>query len=353
MGLNEPGSAFDSPCRVVRIAETTAKIGRKYFVSERALERGVTIGLARLRAARHVVFIASGPTKVDSLAKAVEEAYESRSRLIGSHAIVGFDGFVDVLARVVKSREVDGRELFYESTREFGEALAAAGGSRSLELVRTAFKAGGNMPIFASSLGSSGLHVFCVGALGYPLRHPAFDDWPISCEPLCFADPGQTTALEFSDGKIMFAEMGGLHRATWEIVKERVGLDTLCSIASNAALVGFCNWSGIDASDGIWRGMLSEVLVAPPAQGRRFLLFDLADCSKRSTESIRAVTSLIMDRRRWLCRPSSSIRSCRRSLGPKGFWKSYGPSMRPISGVASRIRAGRMLGVRAIEIECM
>jgi hypothetical protein len=230
---------------------------------------------------------------IDSLAKAAQDAYSARSRLAGIRAIVGFDGFVDILARVVKDRDLEGRERYYASTREFGEAIAAAGGSRSLELVRTALKAGGNMPIVASSLGSYGIGVSCIGALGYPIRHPAFDSLPATCESLCFADPAQTTALEFDDGKIMLAEMSGLHEATWEVVKERVGLERLRSIAAGVALVGFCNWSEIDASDGIWRGMLGEVLEDSPPEGGRFLLFDLSDCSKRPAESIRAAARLV------------------------------------------------------------
>jgi glucosamine-6-phosphate deaminase len=69
LGLNEPGSDFESPCRVVRIAESTARVGRKYFASERVLERGVTIGLRGLRAARHVVLMASGRSKAEALGR--------------------------------------------------------------------------------------------------------------------------------------------------------------------------------------------------------------------------------------------------------------------------------------------
>jgi 6-phosphogluconolactonase/glucosamine-6-phosphate isomerase/deaminase len=73
LGLNEPGSPADSPCRVVRIAESTARTGCKYFTTERKLERGVTIGLARLRAARHVVLMASGPTKAEAIRRLMSE----------------------------------------------------------------------------------------------------------------------------------------------------------------------------------------------------------------------------------------------------------------------------------------
>ena len=69
LGLNEPGSAFDSPCRVVHIADSTARTGQKYFAAGRKLERGVTIGLAALRASRHVVLIASGPTKAQAVGR--------------------------------------------------------------------------------------------------------------------------------------------------------------------------------------------------------------------------------------------------------------------------------------------
>jgi len=93
LGLNEPGSAFDSPCRVVNIAESTAKTGRKYFASERRLERGVTIGLADLRAARHVVLMASGPTKAPAIGRLMSEAASPElpvSSLLGHPSCVLF-----------------------------------------------------------------------------------------------------------------------------------------------------------------------------------------------------------------------------------------------------------------------
>jgi hypothetical protein len=232
----------------------------------------------------------------NALADAAVDAYSARARLAGVRALVGFDGFVDNLVRVVRDRDSEGRERYFSTTKEFGEFIAAAGGSRSFELARNALKAGGNMPIVASALGSYGIGVSCVGALGYPARHTVFKLLPDNCEALSFADPGKTTALEFDDDKIMLGEMEGLHEANWDLVKSRIGLGKLRSLASSASLVGFLNWGEIDASDGIWRGMLEEVLDVPlPGSSRRLLLFDLSDCAKRQSDGVRKVVSLIAD----------------------------------------------------------
>ena len=229
----------------------------------------------------------------DALKSAAREALRESPRLKGLKALVGFDGFVDSLSRVVRDRDAEGHVRYFGRAAEFGSFVSEAGGSRSLELSRLALKPGGNMPITAAAFASFGLGVACVGALGYPSRHPAFDVLPSSCEAYSFADPGMASALEFDDCKLMFAEMGDLHEIDWPVVKQRLGLERLRAAASAASIVALLNWSEIKASDSIWRGMLEETLDAPPPNGRRILLFDLSDCSRRRSEDLLGAIRLI------------------------------------------------------------
>ncbi len=63
VGFNEPGSTFDSICRVVSLDETTKSVGQKYFETKQDLKQGITIGLKQVLETRTVILIASGEKK--------------------------------------------------------------------------------------------------------------------------------------------------------------------------------------------------------------------------------------------------------------------------------------------------
>lgn len=69
LGLNEPGSAWDSGVRVVELSDTTKTVGQKYFDHQQALTRGVTLGIAQFLAARCVVLQVGGRHKAEIVAK--------------------------------------------------------------------------------------------------------------------------------------------------------------------------------------------------------------------------------------------------------------------------------------------
>lgn len=63
LGFNEPGTSIDFPGGVVNLAETTRTVGTKYFDKPFPLERGITVGLRNLLAARHLILMANGEKK--------------------------------------------------------------------------------------------------------------------------------------------------------------------------------------------------------------------------------------------------------------------------------------------------
>ena len=75
IAFNEPGSAFDSPARPVELApESRARYVDAFGSLEATPPRGLTLGIADLRAARRVVLLALGADKADVVSQALEGA---------------------------------------------------------------------------------------------------------------------------------------------------------------------------------------------------------------------------------------------------------------------------------------
>jgi sugar/nucleoside kinase (ribokinase family) len=220
---------------------------------------------------------------------------ETEGSLQQKTIMAGFDGFTDTLVKVIKMKEAQLPPTMFTTIGEFGQyILEKKGASLSLEMEEQNVKLGGNMPIMANALGALGATVHCIGALGFPHQHPIFESFPQTCKRYSFANPGHTTAFEFNDGKIMMGNMGELNSAGWQTIKERIGLDTISKLYNSSDLVCMLNWSEIDASTDIWKGLYNDVIrVQGDQRLNKYMFFDLADCSKRSDELIVEAIDLI------------------------------------------------------------
>ncbi|HVG11431.1 MAG TPA: 6-phosphogluconolactonase [Flavisolibacter sp.] len=67
IGLNEPGTSAGLRSHVAAIHPSTQQIGQKYFKEPRRLDTGLTLGLATLLEAKHLMLLASGTSKTDSV----------------------------------------------------------------------------------------------------------------------------------------------------------------------------------------------------------------------------------------------------------------------------------------------
>jgi glucosamine-6-phosphate deaminase len=75
IAFNEPGSPFDSRARLVELTEETREPYVEAFGSlEATPARGLTLGIADLRAARRVVLLALGADKAEIVSQALEGA---------------------------------------------------------------------------------------------------------------------------------------------------------------------------------------------------------------------------------------------------------------------------------------
>ena len=230
----------------------------------------------------------------DKIQGIVEGICKSMNSLDCVKAVVGFDGFVDCILRVVKNKEVTGKSQYFESMREFGEYLIdKSGKSCSLELNEVATKIGGNMPIMANTLGSLGIKTDCIGAMGYPDVDPLFKTMSGSCTLHTIAKPGYTTALEFNDGKVMLGQMDSLNRLTWDMVKDYLGMENIRNMFLKSNLICMVNWSELDCTTSIWEGILEDVMPHHTPNKNQIMFFDLSDCSKRSRKEILQALELI------------------------------------------------------------
>lgn len=73
LGLNEPGSSFESYAHVSELEEVTASVGQKYFQSETRLTQGITVGLKHFLEAKTAIVLANGPRKKDIIKRVLEE----------------------------------------------------------------------------------------------------------------------------------------------------------------------------------------------------------------------------------------------------------------------------------------
>lgn len=216
------------------------------------------------------------------LRKLADQAEQNR-------VIVGFDGFVDSIIKVVDKRQDADHFTPMNTISQFADKVAAASGqSANYEWVCELQKLGGNGPIMANALCSAGLPTTYIGALGYPNIHEVFSDFASKAEVYSIANPGLTNALEFEDGKLMMGLLQTLKDVNWERLVEAVGRDKLVEMVSNTRLIGGTNWTMLPRMNDIFHHLIEDILpqAKTPAGGERHVFFDLADPEKRTSEDL-------------------------------------------------------------------
>ncbi len=73
VGMNEPGTSATSRTHVSEIHPVTQQAGQKYFIKERNLTHGLTLGIQNLMESKFVMLLVSGKKKAEMVKKVVEE----------------------------------------------------------------------------------------------------------------------------------------------------------------------------------------------------------------------------------------------------------------------------------------
>ncbi len=221
--------------------------------------------------------------------KQIEIIQQAADRLAdvqpSSPILVGFDGFVDTIIKVVDARTAhDNFEPMAEMTQFADRIRDAAGKSCNIELVPHMVKLGGNGPILAHALGELGYKITYMGALGRDGIHPVFQEFADACERVVsLCDPAHTDALEFNDGKILLGKMGSLDEVNWVNLLAHFPDEAIRELLSRMAMVACVNWTMLPFMNGIFKGITS---VLQHIEHTIPVFVDLTDPRKRKQEDL-------------------------------------------------------------------
>jgi len=230
--------------------------------------------------------------------KIIEQFRARRSLAKDKHIVAGFDGFVDRIVTPVALRFGPGTQFTpVETMVEFSTRVAdAAGKSTNIELFQRMEKLGGNGPIMSNALMAFGTRLKYIGALGARHPVPALAEFAARSEAVTLCEPGLTTALEFTDGKLMLGSMTGFDELTYERILEGTGGESvLRALIAQADLVPLVNWTMLPHMTAIFHAFVEKLLPSIPARPDRLFFFDLADPEKRADYELNDALSVIGD----------------------------------------------------------
>jgi len=210
-------------------------------------------------------------------------------------AFLGFDACIDNIVRVVKDRSENDVTDFFSDSEQLGEFLLKLDNkSCGLELQTKLSKIGGNMVITGNALGNLGIQVECVGTFGFPDILPVFRSMSSNCSLHTIGDTITATALEFNNSKVIMFDPGPYNNLTWDGIKDLLGANRIGEMISGKQLISFVNWSEIENSTQIWKGILDDILpVADLKEPKSFFFTDFSDCSRKSKNEIQSAIGVL------------------------------------------------------------
>ncbi|MBN2788925.1 MAG: hypothetical protein JXR69_01895 [Candidatus Delongbacteria bacterium] len=207
--------------------------------------------------------------------------------------LIGFDGFIDNILRPVKARKDHENFTPIDDIITFSDRIRSASGkSTNIEIVKERSSMGGNGPIMANSLIELGNTMNFIGSLGNNEILQIFRPFSDKCNNvLSFSDPGITDAFEMNDGKVMFNYPQSILNISWEMILEKVGINTLRENIERSTYLALVNWTMIPMMNGIFKGLLE--ILSETAE-RKTIYIDLTDPRKRSREDLKECLDLLM-----------------------------------------------------------
>ncbi len=216
------------------------------------------------------------------------EQFAKKKELIQKKKVsIGFDGFVDLVIKPVKTRIDENNCTYFPTIDQFGEkitSLAGRSGNIELSVQDTAF--GGCGPHYANGLSNMGVSCTCIGAMGYPEKNAVFALNP-NCKTISISEPGYSYVFEFGDGKVLMSDVEKISKLRWNDLIERISVDELVSHFDDADIITLVNWSYLVHFHEIYEKFL-EVVMPRLSKKDRKIYIDIADCAKRQPEEIKA-----------------------------------------------------------------
>jgi len=232
---------------------------------------------------------------MDNKQQTLAELGQKSGTIAAKNVLVGLDGFIDKIVHPVDERFGAGDHFKpIDTISAFGERIsAAAGNSTNIELHTVMEKIGGNGPIMANALLSTGSKVRYIGSLGKPTIAPVFTTFATQTDAVSVCAPGMTTAAEFKDGKILFGDMVSFDAITYDAILQTMGEGKFFDCVSCADAIALVNWTMLPHMTDILNALVERVLPTLGPRENRAFLFDLADPAKRADADIQGVLHTI------------------------------------------------------------
>ncbi len=208
-----------------------------------------------------------------------------------TRALVGFDGYIDVIQKMVFNAVGDNRTYFKEIKQLAGHILAASGKSAQFELRTETVKMGGNAPIMANALGYLGLKNYCVGMLGEHEIHEVFNNMSSNCNLLSIGPSATSNALEFEDGKLILSEVSSFDNLNWDYLQNTNCFQEVLQGMQSSRLLAMVDWSNLPMATQLWESLLHQL--ENNSGDEKLFFFDLCDPTKKTKEEIIDVLNLI------------------------------------------------------------
>lgn len=220
------------------------------------------------------------------------EQFAARKDLLQSKSVcVGFDGFIDLVIRPVKTRADEKNCTYFPTIDQFGEKITSlAGRSGNIELIVNSTDFGGCGPHYANGLANMGVKCTCIGAMGYPEKNPTFALNP-NCKTITISEPGYSYVFEFEDGKVIMSDIEKISRLTWDDLVKRMSVDEMVKLFDAADIITLVNWSYLVHFHEIYEKFL-ELVMPKLSKKDRKVYIDIADCAKRQPEEIKAALKM-------------------------------------------------------------
>lgn len=224
----------------------------------------------------------------------INELSKKAFRLKNKQALVGFDGFIDKIAVAVDQRYGTGLNFErFNTVSSFAERVREASSrNTNIEWYPLREKMGGNGPLLANALFESGVSVRYVGLLGEPIN-ALFKELADKTKAVSLGQPGETHAIEFGDGKVLFGYTHPLEVVTYQRILEKVGEGIWLELLSQSDLLAFQNWTMLTNLTSILSELVQTVLPMLPPKENREWFFDLADPIKRPLLDLKILLNLL------------------------------------------------------------
>ena len=212
---------------------------------------------------------------------------EKLKKVSPGKVFLGFDGFVDEVVHVVKTRHASGEYDRMETLTEYGAYISACSGlSSGIEIATVNKKLGGNAPNMGIALKQVGFDLIIVAAIGEDAIDPVFHELIKDMTAIGIAEPGRTDAIEFLDGKHISTKTDSLNKVCWDDIMKRISADEMAKLFDECAILAFVDWSYLANMTGIYRGLLNEVLPRMKNRQGMKIFIEISDPEKRTVNEL-------------------------------------------------------------------